>query len=67
MFDPVEEVIAAFGRGEIVVVTDDENRENEGDLVMAAEKATPEAINYMTREGRGLICVALTGTRLRAL
>ncbi|NQT93202.1 MAG: bifunctional 3,4-dihydroxy-2-butanone-4-phosphate synthase/GTP cyclohydrolase II [Lentisphaerae bacterium] len=60
MFDPVEEVIQAVGRGEIVVVTDDENRENEGDLVMAAGKADDAAVNFMATHGRGLICVALT-------
>lgn len=60
MFDPVEDVIAAVGRGEIVVVTDDENRENEGDLVMAAEKANDASINFMATHGRGLICVAMT-------
>ncbi len=56
MFDPVEEVIEAVKNGEIVIITDDENRENEGDLVMAAEKATPEAVNFMAVHGRGLIC-----------
>jgi len=67
MFDPVEKVIEAFSRGEIVIVTDDENRENEGDLVVAAEKVTPDAINFMAKYGRGLICVALTRERLEAL
>ena len=50
-------------RGKFVVVVDDEDRENEGDLVLAAEKVTPEAINFMAREGRGLICLALTEER----
>ncbi|MDD5697522.1 MAG: bifunctional 3,4-dihydroxy-2-butanone-4-phosphate synthase/GTP cyclohydrolase II [Victivallaceae bacterium] len=59
-FDPVEEVIAAVQRGEIVVITDDENRENEGDLIIAAAKATPEAINFMATHARGLICVPLS-------
>ena len=54
-------------RGEIVVVTDDENRENEGDLIMAAEKVTEAAINFMAKHGRGLICVALTRDRLERL
>ncbi len=52
--------LAALRRGEMVLLLDDENRENEGDLVLAAEFATPEAINFMARFGRGLICVALT-------
>jgi len=66
-FDPVEEIVAAIGRGELVVVTDDEKRENEGDLVMAAECATDETINFMARYGRGLICVALTPDALSRL
>ncbi len=65
--DPVEDVIAAIGRGELVVVVDDENRENEGDLICAAEKASPETINFMATHGRGLICVAMTSERLAAL
>jgi 3,4-dihydroxy 2-butanone 4-phosphate synthase/GTP cyclohydrolase II len=60
MFDPVEDVIAAFAKGEMVVVTDDENRENEGDLICAADKITDKAINFMAKYGRGLICVAIT-------
>jgi 3,4-dihydroxy-2-butanone 4-phosphate synthase len=67
MFDPVEEVLAAIRRGEIVVVADDENRENEGDLVMAAEKATDKAVNFMTKYGRGLLCVSLTDERVKRL
>lgn len=67
IFDPVEDAIAAIRRGELVVVSDDETRENEGDLVMAAEKATDMAINFMTINGRGLICVALPSDRLRKL
>ncbi len=66
-FDSVEDVLEAFRRGEMVVVTDDENRENEGDLIMAAEKVTAEAINFMTKFGRGLICVALDSNRVKAL
>lgn len=58
-FDPIEEVIAAFGRGEIVVVTDDEDRENEGDLIAAASLATPETVNFMVTHGRGLLCAPL--------
>ncbi|MDD5728988.1 MAG: bifunctional 3,4-dihydroxy-2-butanone-4-phosphate synthase/GTP cyclohydrolase II [Victivallales bacterium] len=60
-FDPVEDVIAAIKQGEMVVVTDDENRENEGDLIVAAAKATPEAINFMATHAKGLICVPLAG------
>ncbi len=55
----VEDAIEAVRNGEIVIMMDDEDRENEGDLVIAAEFATPEAINFMAKEGRGLICVAL--------
>lgn len=67
MFDPVDQVIDAIRRGEMVVVTDDERRENEGDLVMAAERVTDRAVNFMTRFGRGLICVSLTHERLEHL
>jgi len=67
MFDPIEEVIEAIRRGKIVVVTDDEKRENEGDLIVAAEKVTDEAINFMAKHGRGLICVAMTRERLEEL
>lgn len=65
--DRIEDVIAAIGRGEIVVITDDENRENEGDLVLAAEKVTEAGINFMTKFGRGLVCVAMTQERLEEL
>ncbi len=58
-FDTIEAAVAAIARGELVVVVDDERRENEGDLIMAADKVTPAAINFMARHGRGLICVAL--------
>jgi 3,4-dihydroxy 2-butanone 4-phosphate synthase/GTP cyclohydrolase II len=68
MFYPkIEQAIAAIARGEIVVVADDENRENEGDLILAAEKATPESIAFIAREARGLMCVALPAERLAAL
>jgi 3,4-dihydroxy 2-butanone 4-phosphate synthase/GTP cyclohydrolase II len=66
-FDPVPDAIAAIGRGEVVVVVDDEDRENEGDLIMAAEFATPEKIAYFVRHTSGLICVPLTGDRLDEL
>ena len=52
-------------QGKLVVVADDENRENEGDLTMAAQFVTPEAINFMAKEGRGLICLSLTAGTLR--
>ena len=61
------EIIAAFKQGEIVVIMDDEDRENEGDLVMAAECVTAEAINFMARFGRGLICLTLTEQRCKQL
>jgi len=66
-FNTIEEAIKDLRAGKMVVVVDDEDRENEGDLVMAAEKATPEAINFMTRHGRGLVCVPLTAERLDQL
>jgi 3,4-dihydroxy 2-butanone 4-phosphate synthase / GTP cyclohydrolase II len=56
-FNKIEEAIEAMKNGEMIVVLDDEDRENEGDLIMAADKVTPEAINFMAKEGRGLICV----------
>ncbi|MDP9376304.1 MAG: bifunctional 3,4-dihydroxy-2-butanone-4-phosphate synthase/GTP cyclohydrolase II [Actinomycetota bacterium] len=63
MFASIEEAIEEIRAGRMVVVCDDEDRENEGDLTMAAQFATPEAINFMAREGRGLICLALTTER----
>ena len=66
-FDDLTAVLSDLKRGRMVIVVDDEDRENEGDLVMAAEKATPAAINFMARFGRGLICVPTTGDRLRQL
>ena len=66
-FNTVEEGLEDIKAGKMVLVVDDENRENEGDLVMAAEKASPEAINFMTKFGRGLICMPMTGERLRLL
>jgi 3,4-dihydroxy 2-butanone 4-phosphate synthase/GTP cyclohydrolase II len=63
----VSEAIEDIREGRFVIVVDDEDRENEGDLVMAAEWVTPEAVNFMAREGRGLICVPLTGKRLDEL
>jgi|YelNatPaOPRAMG01_1025707.scaffolds.fasta_scaffold00008_113 3,4-dihydroxy 2-butanone 4-phosphate synthase/GTP cyclohydrolase II len=66
-FNTIEEAIEDIRQGKIVIVVDDEDRENEGDFIMAAEKVTPEAINFMTKYGRGLICVAMTPERLREL
>ncbi|MBI3895401.1 MAG: 3,4-dihydroxy-2-butanone-4-phosphate synthase [Acidobacteria bacterium] len=63
-FSTIEEAIAEYREGRIVIVVDDEDRENEGDLTMAAEKVTPEAINFMAKYGRGLICLTLTEQRL---
>lgn len=62
-FDSVEEALNDIRQGRMIIVADDEDRENEGDLVCAAEAITPEIVNFMTRFGRGLICVALTGER----
>ena len=66
-FASIEEGVAEIAAGRMLVVVDDEDRENEGDLVMAAELVTPEAVNFMARHGRGLICMPLTGERLDAL
>jgi 3,4-dihydroxy-2-butanone 4-phosphate synthase len=63
----IDDVVAAIGRGEMVVVVDDENRENEGDLIVAAEHATNDVINFMITQGRGLVCTALTSTRATEL
>ncbi len=63
----VQRAISDIRKGKLVILTDDESRENEGDLVMAAEKVTPTAINFMAREGRGLICLSLTDEQVRQL
>lgn len=63
----IKEAIEAFRQGQFVIIVDDEDRENEGDLCIAAEKVTPEAVNFMARYGRGLICVPMTGDRLDEL
>ncbi|MGC1381152.1 MAG: 3,4-dihydroxy-2-butanone-4-phosphate synthase, partial [Candidatus Baltobacteraceae bacterium] len=65
--DAIEEAIGDIRAGKMVVVLDDEDRENEGDLVMAAQMATPEAINFMRKHAGGLICVPMTGGRLDEL
>jgi 3,4-dihydroxy 2-butanone 4-phosphate synthase / GTP cyclohydrolase II len=61
--DSIKEAIAAIKNGEVIVVVDDEDRENEGDFICAAEKITPEIVNFMAREGRGLLCVPLVEAR----
>jgi 3,4-dihydroxy 2-butanone 4-phosphate synthase/GTP cyclohydrolase II len=66
-FDRIEDAVADICAGKMVIVLDDEDRENEGDLVMAAQKCTPEAINFMRREAGGLICVPMLGKRLDEL
>jgi len=66
-FAPIETAIDAFRAGEMVIVVDDEDRENEGDLTLAAEKVTPDAINFMARYGRGLICMPMLQERLEEL
>jgi len=63
----IAEALDALRRGEIVIVVDDEDRENEGDFVVAAEKVTPEIVNFIAKHGRGLICLAATGERLAEL
>jgi 3,4-dihydroxy 2-butanone 4-phosphate synthase/GTP cyclohydrolase II len=62
-FNTIEEAAEDLRQGKMIIMIDDEDRENEGDLVIAAQMATPETINFMAREGRGLICLALTGQR----
>ena len=67
MLDKIEEAIEAIANGEIIIVVDDEDRENEGDFICAAEKVTPEIINFMTKEGRGLICAPIIEERCAEL
>jgi 3,4-dihydroxy 2-butanone 4-phosphate synthase / GTP cyclohydrolase II len=67
IFASIDEAIAELQAGRMIVVVDDEDRENEGDLVIAAEMITPEAINFMATHARGLICLAITGERADAL
>ncbi len=66
-FDTIEEAIEDIKAGKIIIVVDDEDRENEGDLLMAAEKVTPEAVNFMTKYGRGLVCMPVIKERLKEL
>jgi 3,4-dihydroxy 2-butanone 4-phosphate synthase / GTP cyclohydrolase II len=67
MFCKVEEAVEEIKNGRIIIIVDDEDRENEGDLVCAAEYVTPDIINFMVTHGRGMVCVALTGKRLEEL
>ena len=66
-FDSIESVLADIRRGKMVIVVDDEDRENEGDLIMAGQHVTPTAVNFMAKFGRGLICVPTSSTRLEQL
>src|SRR5918994_95219 len=66
-FVTIDEALEDIRRGRMIVVVDDEERENEGDLVMAADKVTPEAVNFMATHGRGIICVPMLGDRLDEL
>ncbi|MEY4489328.1 MAG: hypothetical protein RIQ79_1836, partial [Verrucomicrobiota bacterium] len=66
-FDSVEDAIAAIAAGQPIIVSDDEDRENEGDLIMAASKATPETVNLMIRHGSGIVCVPMLGAQLDRL
>jgi 3,4-dihydroxy 2-butanone 4-phosphate synthase / GTP cyclohydrolase II len=67
MFANIEDALTAIRNGEMIIVVDDADRENEGDFVMAADKVTPEAINFMITQGRGLVCMPMTGERLEHL
>ena len=66
-FNNIEDAVRDIKKGKFVILVDDEDRENEGDLVIAAEKVTPQAINFMARHARGLICLALTPERVEEL
>ena len=61
--DRIEDALEAIRQGKAIIVVDDENRENEGDFICAARHATPEMVNFMSKQGRGLICVALPDQR----
>ena len=65
--DNIEDAIESVGKGEVIIIVDDENRENEGDFFAAAEKINPKIINFMAKEGRGLICVPLSEKRCREI
>jgi 3,4-dihydroxy 2-butanone 4-phosphate synthase/GTP cyclohydrolase II len=66
-FDTIEDAVESFSRGGMIIIADDEDRENEGDLAIAAEFITPESINFMSKYGRGLICLSMTEKRLEEL
>ena len=66
-FSSIEDAMEDIRQGKMIIIVDDEDRENEGDLMIASEKVTPEAINFMAKYGRGLICLALTEERTREL
>jgi 3,4-dihydroxy 2-butanone 4-phosphate synthase/GTP cyclohydrolase II len=66
-FDTIDDVVSDIAKGRMVIVTDDADRENEGDLVIAADKVTPEAVNFMAKHGRGLICVPISNERAEQL
>ena len=66
-FASIEEAITVMRNGQMIIVVDDETRENEGDLTIAAEYVTPETINFMAKHGRGLICMPMTTERLDQL
>ncbi len=67
IFHPIEEAIEEIRAGRMIILCDDEDRENEGDLIMAASKVTPEAVNFMAKHGRGMICMSLTEEKAREL
>src|SRR3984957_803854 len=67
VISPIEDVIEDARNGRMFILVDDEDRENEGDLVIPAEKATPDAVNFMAKHGRGLICLSMTEERCAAL
>ena len=67
IFNTVEEAIEDFREGRIVIVVDDEDRENEGDFIVAAEKITPEIVNFMLSNGRGVLCAPLSESRCEEL
>ncbi|NMD36417.1 MAG: 3,4-dihydroxy-2-butanone-4-phosphate synthase, partial [Planctomycetes bacterium] len=66
-FTPIPEVVEALKRGRQIVLVDDQNRENEGDLVAAAEHVTPETVNFMLVHGRGILCLAMAGGEIDRL
>ncbi|MGH7261406.1 MAG: 3,4-dihydroxy-2-butanone-4-phosphate synthase, partial [Nitrospiraceae bacterium] len=66
-FNTIEDAVKEIKKGRFVILVDDEDRENEGDLVMAAEKVMPAAINFMAKHARGLICLSLTSERVQEL